>query len=108
MTNANVEGPDCVFSTRPIQGGSCRRSVPASRIADVLHITEEVGLDIAQLRRDMEALKVVEHIQTAMSLTQAQGFNGTLSFVIGDAARPRAGCRGCRTVADARRQGAGG
>lgn len=50
----------------------------------VLRIAEEVGLDIEQLRRDMEAPEVEEHIATSMRLTQALGFNGTPSFVIGD------------------------
>ncbi len=54
----------------------------------VLRVAEEVGLDVAQLRRDMEAPEVEEHIQTSMRLTQALGLNGTPSFVIGDALVP--------------------
>lgn len=56
--------------------------------ASVLRIARDVGLDIDQLRRDMEAPEVVEHIQTSMELTQALGFSGTPSFVIGDALIP--------------------
>ena len=56
--------------------------------ASVLRVAEEIGLDIAQLRKDMEAPEVEEHIATSMQLTQALGFNGTPSFVIGDALVP--------------------
>ena len=52
--------------------------------ASVLRVAEEIGLDIAQLRKDMEAPEVEEHIATSMQLTQALGFNGTPSFVIGE------------------------
>lgn len=56
--------------------------------ASVMKIAEEVGLDTAQLRSDMKAPEVAEHIQTSMRLTQALGFNGTPSFVIGNALVP--------------------
>ena len=56
--------------------------------ASVLRIAREVGLDIVQLRRDMDAPEVDEHIQTSMELTRALGFSGTPSFVIGDALIP--------------------
>jgi protein-disulfide isomerase len=52
--------------------------------ASVMRLAEEIGLDIEQLRNDMEAPKVQEHIDESMRLTQALGFNGTPSFVIGD------------------------
>ena len=56
--------------------------------ASVLRIAEEVGLDIARLRRDMKAPQIEDHIQTSMRLTQALGLNGTPSFVIGDTVAP--------------------
>lgn len=56
--------------------------------ASVLRIARSVGLDIDQLRRDMDAPEVSEHIQTSMELTRALGFSGTPSFVIGDALIP--------------------
>ncbi|BBU59609.1 MULTISPECIES: DsbA family protein [Rhodobacterales] len=56
--------------------------------ASVLRVAEEVGLDIEQLRADMDAPEVEDHIATSMQLTQALGFNGTPSFVIGDALVP--------------------
>lgn len=56
--------------------------------ASVLRIAEDIGLDIAQLRRDMDASEVEEHIQTSMRLAQSLGFNGTPSFVIGDTLAP--------------------
>ncbi|WP_167647377.1 DsbA family protein [Mameliella alba] len=56
--------------------------------ASVLRVAREVGLDIDQLRTDMEAPEVQDHIATSMQLTQELGFNGTPSFVIGDALVP--------------------
>lgn len=54
----------------------------------VLRAAEEVGLDIERLRADMEDPDVAEHIATSMRLAQSLGFNGTPSFVIGDALVP--------------------
>jgi protein-disulfide isomerase len=56
--------------------------------SSVLRIAEDIGLDIAQLRRDMEAREIDAHIQTSMRLAQALGITGTPSFVIGDALVP--------------------
>jgi protein-disulfide isomerase len=56
--------------------------------ASVIRVAEEVGLDIAKLRRDMQAPKVDAHIAASMELSRALGFNGTPSFVIGDALVP--------------------
>ena len=56
--------------------------------ASVLRIAREVGLDINQLEQDMQSPEVDEHIQTSVELTGALGFNGTPSFVIGDALVP--------------------
>lgn len=56
--------------------------------ASVIQVAEQVGLDIAQLRRDMEAPEIDEHIAASMELSRALGFNGTPSFVIGDALVP--------------------
>lgn len=54
----------------------------------VMRLAEEVGLDLVQLRRDMAAPEIEEHIATSMRLSQALGFNGTPSFVIGEALVP--------------------
>ena len=56
--------------------------------ASVMRAAEEVGLDVAQLRADMEAPEIGDHIETSTRLAQALGFNGTPSFVIGDALVP--------------------
>jgi len=56
--------------------------------ASVLQVAEQVGLDIAQLRRDMEAPEIDAHIAASIKLSRALGFNGTPSFVIGDALVP--------------------
>lgn len=50
----------------------------------VLRIAHEVGLDIEQLRRDMDAPEIGAHIDVSMNLPQALGFNGTPSFEIGE------------------------
>jgi protein-disulfide isomerase len=52
--------------------------------ASVLRIAGEVGLDLEQLKADMQSPEVEEHIATSMRLAEALGFNGTPSFVVGD------------------------
>ncbi|WP_375255448.1 DsbA family protein [Yoonia sp.] len=56
--------------------------------ASVIRVAESIGLNIAQLRRDMDAPEIDEHIQTSMRLSRAIGFSGTPSFVIGDSLAP--------------------
>ncbi len=56
--------------------------------ATVIRVAEQVGLDIEQLRRDMDGPDIAEHIETSMRLSRALGFNGTPSFVIGDSLAP--------------------
>ena len=56
--------------------------------ASVLQVASEIGMDVDQLRRDMEPAEIDEHIRTSMELAQALGFNGTPSFVIGDELAP--------------------
>lgn len=56
--------------------------------ASILRTAEDIGLDVAQLRRDMTAPEIEEHIQTSMRLAQSLGFSGTPSFVIGDSLAP--------------------
>lgn len=50
----------------------------------VLRIAEEVGLDIDQLRADMEAPEVAEHIETSIRLADLLGITGTPTFILGD------------------------
>lgn len=52
--------------------------------SSVISVAKDVGLDVDQLRADMDAPEVLEHIATTTQLAQALGFNGTPSFVIGD------------------------
>jgi protein-disulfide isomerase len=56
--------------------------------ASVIQVAQEIGLDIAQLRRDMQAPEIDAHIAASMEMSRALGFNGTPSFVIGDALVP--------------------
>ncbi|MCW1952266.1 MAG: DsbA family protein [Octadecabacter sp.] len=56
--------------------------------ASVLRVADLVGLDIDQLLEDMESAEIAEHIETTSRLSQALGFNGTPSFVIGDELLP--------------------
>lgn len=56
--------------------------------AAVERVAEQVGLDMEQLRTDMEADAVSEHIETSLSLAQSLGITGTPSFVVGDSILP--------------------
>ncbi len=56
--------------------------------ASVLRIAKEIGLDIDQLKTDMQSADVDEHIASSMRLAQSLGFNGTPSFVVGDVLLP--------------------
>ena len=56
--------------------------------ASVLKIAGDLGMDLEQLKADMQSEEVEEHIATSMNLAQLLGFNGTPSFVIGDALVP--------------------
>lgn len=52
--------------------------------ASVLRIAREVGLDINQLRQDMNDPAIDDHIKVSMELSNALGFSGTPSFVVGN------------------------
>lgn len=54
----------------------------------VLRTAKDLGLDIDKLQVDMKAPEVEEHIATSKRLTAALGFNGTPSFVVGEALIP--------------------
>lgn len=56
--------------------------------ASVIRVAEGIGLDVAKLRRDMQAPEIDAHIALSMEMSRALGFNGTPSFVIGDALVP--------------------
>ncbi|WP_093425058.1 DsbA family protein [Tranquillimonas alkanivorans] len=56
--------------------------------ASVMQVAQNLGLDTQRLRKDMAAPEIDEHIATSMRLTRELGFNGTPSFVIGDALVP--------------------
>lgn len=56
--------------------------------ANVLRVASEIGLDVEQLRSDMEGSEIDEHIRNSAELAQALGFNGTPSFVIGNELAP--------------------
>ena len=56
--------------------------------ANVMQAAEKLGIDTAQLRSDMVSPKINEHIETSMRLARSLGFNGTPSFVIGEALAP--------------------
>lgn len=52
--------------------------------ASVLRVAREIGLDVDQLKADMNSSEIDEHIQMSMQLAQSLGFSGTPSFVIGE------------------------
>ena len=53
---------------------------PVARVV----IAEKVGLDMDQLRRDMEDPDIEDMLQRNLALAQALQINGTPAFVIGD------------------------
>ena len=58
--------------------------------AAIFRIAGEVGLDVARLRRDMEAPEIGQRLQKIAALAQALQINGTPAFVIGDTLVPGA------------------
>ncbi|MEM9585385.1 MAG: DsbA family protein [Pseudomonadota bacterium] len=58
--------------------------------ANVLSIADDLGMDIDQLRADMDGAEIDAHIATSRQLTQALGLNGTPAFVFGDQLVPGA------------------
>ncbi|MFT5742815.1 MAG: protein-disulfide isomerase [Paracoccaceae bacterium] len=56
--------------------------------ASVMRIANQVGLDIDQLLNDMENAEIDAHLAESTRLSQALGFNGTPSFVVGDELLP--------------------
>jgi protein-disulfide isomerase len=58
--------------------------------AAIFRIAGEVGLDVARLRRDMEAPEIGQRLQKIASLAQALQINGTPAFAIGDTLVPGA------------------
>ena len=56
----------------------------------VFDVAEDVGLDVARLRTDMEDPAIDEIIERNRALAQTMGLRGTPSFVIGDVLVPGA------------------
>lgn len=54
----------------------------------VMRVAASVGLDVDQLRRDMDAPEITEHLQISSGMGRALGFTGTPSFVIGESLAP--------------------
>ena len=54
----------------------------------VMAMAEKIGLDLEQLRTVMDDPEITDHIDISMNLARLLGFNGTPSFVIGDAMVP--------------------
>lgn len=62
--------------------------LPRANEQTVLRAAEKVGLDVEKLMADMESDAVKEHLDATRSMTEALGFSGTPSFVIGDTLVP--------------------
>lgn len=60
-------------------------ALPRANEATTLKVAEQIGLDIDQLLIDMEAPEIDAHIALSNRLTEELGFQGTPSFVIGNA-----------------------
>jgi protein-disulfide isomerase len=58
-------------------------SGPADK-ARALAIAQTIGLDVAQLEKDMDSEEVRQSLEESGNLARTLGFNGTPSYVIGD------------------------
>ena len=58
--------------------------------AKVIKIAEKLGLDVAKLRKDMEAPRVAAEIEETYALANKLGVNGTPAFIIDDKLIPGA------------------
>ena len=56
----------------------------------MLQVAREVGLDIAQLQRDMAAASITDAIDRNMTLARELGITGTPAFIVGDTLVPGA------------------
>jgi protein-disulfide isomerase len=56
----------------------------------VLRLASKVGLDVDQLKRDMEDPTITAYLQETLQLAQTLGINGTPGFVIGNKLIPGA------------------
>lgn len=63
-------------------------SLPRADEASTLRIAEELGLNVEQLKRDMDAPEIEQHIALSMELAGELGINGTPSFIAGDTLAP--------------------
>ncbi len=65
-------------------------ALPRADEQTVLFTAGKLGLDLDKLQEDMKAPEIDAHLSLSSELTQAFGFNGTPSFVIGDELVPGA------------------
>lgn len=58
--------------------------IPRADENSVMKAAADLGMDVDKLRADMDDPMVEEHIATSRKLTEALGFTGTPSFIIGN------------------------
>ncbi len=63
-------------------------ALPRATEASVMRAAESIGLDMDQLRQDMNAPEVFDHIANSTRLMNELGVTGTPFFIIGDAIAP--------------------
>ena len=56
----------------------------------VLKIAKNIGMDIDQLKSDMNSSSVLEHLEESQKLSQSLGISGTPAFVFGEKMVPGA------------------
>jgi protein-disulfide isomerase len=61
--------------------------------AGVMAVVRDLGMDVDQLRADMDAAEVVAHLEQTNQLARVLGITGTPAFVIGDEIVPGAASR---------------
>ena len=59
-------------------------NLPRVHEASTLEVAQELGLDIAQLEKDMKAPEIEQHLARSVTLAKSLGFTGTPSMIIGD------------------------
>jgi len=90
-----ILGPNSVFAARAALAARKQNLYPqfhkammqvsgAADEAHVIAVAEEIGLDVEQLRTDMQDPAIDAEIQRNLALARALRINGTPGFVIGD------------------------
>lgn len=82
---ANMQGRYVDFHFGLLTGAASRGRIDGDT---ALKVAADLGLDMDQLKRDMQSDAVNEHIATSFALAEALQFQGTPAFLVGDEVIP--------------------